>query len=106
MVQQSIRSSTASTSDNADASYVRQMYIQGLSFLLRGLPQDLTVDEQILIKGALPHQVMGRLQITKIDDSSSEPIIATTCSLLLHCARLCCGSCYRAAGGKHFVKGL
>lgn len=63
-----------STSDNTDASYVRQMYIQGLSFLLRGLPQDMTVDEQILVKGALPHQVLQPLQITKIDDSSPEQV--------------------------------
>jgi hypothetical protein len=41
-----------------NASFARQLYIHAILYLLRALPTDLTVEEQLSIRSSLPHGVM------------------------------------------------
>jgi hypothetical protein len=41
-----------------NAGFSRQLYIHGITYLLRGLPSDLTVEEQLSIRSAIPATVV------------------------------------------------
>ncbi|TVY82524.1 hypothetical protein LSUE1_G003876 [Lachnellula suecica] len=47
----------------SNASFARQLYIHAITYLLRGLPADLTTEEQMGIKSALPAGVMEPLRL-------------------------------------------
>ncbi|KAI9794482.1 MAG: hypothetical protein M1833_000395, partial [Piccolia ochrophora] len=42
---------------DGSSSFSRQLYVHGMSYLLRGLPQDLDSDEQTSLRTALPHSL-------------------------------------------------
>jgi hypothetical protein len=42
------------SSDETSTTLIRQLYIHGMSYLLRGLPADLTPEEQLSLQAALP----------------------------------------------------
>lgn len=44
-----------------NASFARQLYIHALTYLLRGLPPDMTTDEQLSIRSALPCNIVSTL---------------------------------------------
>ncbi|KAH8597075.1 hypothetical protein B0O99DRAFT_617954 [Bisporella sp. PMI_857] len=74
--------STASQDPGSvDSNYVRQMYVDGLAYLLRGLPQDMTAEEQMRVRNAMPISVVRPLypssSSSALDFSSppSEPSI-------------------------------
>ena len=50
--------------DNTSRFFSRQLYIHALTYLLRGLPQDLTSEEQMSICSALPSAVVKSDQVT------------------------------------------
>src|ERR1700689_485701 len=57
-----------------DPSFARQLYIHGLTYLLRGLPADLTTEEQLSVRSSLPQGVVGSLPIDlKSDNSKVQP---------------------------------
>lgn len=47
----------------AEGLFVRRLYVHGLTYLLRGLPNDLTPDERMELKYALPVDVVGSLAV-------------------------------------------
>ncbi|CZR67046.1 uncharacterized protein PAC_16945 [Phialocephala subalpina] len=61
-----------------NASFARQVYIHSLTYLLRALPTDLSVEEQLSIRGALPDGVVKPLHLAAYTsrnspDGSQEP---------------------------------
>lgn len=46
-----------------NASFARQVYIHSLTYLLRALPTDLSIEEQLSIRGALPDGVVEPLNL-------------------------------------------
>jgi len=46
-----------------NASFVRQLYIHSLTYLLRALPTDLTTEEQLSVRSALPSGVVDSLRV-------------------------------------------
>jgi len=54
-----------------NASFARQLYIHALTYLLRGLPTDLTADEQLGLRSALPTGVVEPLRLETGADCSS-----------------------------------
>lgn len=46
-----------------NASFARQLYIHALTYLLRALPGDLTTEEQMSVRSALPPGVVQPLQV-------------------------------------------
>ncbi|KAI9825685.1 MAG: hypothetical protein M1832_001029 [Thelocarpon impressellum] len=46
-----------------EAMLGRQLYIHGLTYLLKGLPSDLTPEEQLTVRGALPETVAEPLRL-------------------------------------------
>jgi len=64
---------SSSISRNAtygNASFARQLYIHALTYLLRGLPPDMTTDEQISIRSALPSGVVLPLRIEAANEAT------------------------------------
>lgn len=47
----------------SNAGFARQLYIHALTYLLRGLPGDLTPEEQLSVRSALPTGVVGPLRV-------------------------------------------
>jgi hypothetical protein len=59
MAQASRESSEpSSNSDETSATLTRQLYIHGITYLLRGLPTKLTPEETLSIQAALPQDVV------------------------------------------------
>ncbi|TVY88887.1 hypothetical protein LAWI1_G003793 [Lachnellula willkommii] len=46
-----------------NASFARQLYIHSLTYLLRALPTDLTTEEQLSVRNALPSGVVETLRV-------------------------------------------
>jgi len=46
-----------------NASFARQLYLHALTYLLRALPEDLTTEEQLSIRGSLPQGVVDPLRL-------------------------------------------
>jgi len=46
-----------------NASFARQVYVHALTYLLRALPSDMTTEEQLSIRGALPPGVVEPLRL-------------------------------------------
>lgn len=59
LLNQACRESNASTSssDEASATLTRQLYIHGMTYLLRGLPTKLTPEETLSLQAALPQDL-------------------------------------------------
>ncbi|KAL3421202.1 hypothetical protein PVAG01_07647 [Phlyctema vagabunda] len=56
-------SSTISQDPNmGNASFSRQLYIHALTYLLRGLPLDMSREEQVSIQSALPSSIVATIQ--------------------------------------------
>jgi hypothetical protein len=62
------------SSTNAGGSFVRQLYVHALLYLLRGLPTDLTPEESISIRSALPASMKSPLHI-QISNGNAEPAL-------------------------------
>jgi hypothetical protein len=60
LLNQACRESSASTSnsDEASATLTRQLYIHGMTYLLRGLPTKLTPEETLSLQAALPQDLV------------------------------------------------
>jgi len=61
---QATRESSASNSgsDDSSAILIRQLYIHGITYLLRGLPAKLTPEETLSIHAALPQELVEACQ--------------------------------------------
>lgn len=57
-----------------NASFARQLYIHGIIYLLRALPTDLTVEEQLSVRSALPRGVVP----LRLEDSTYASTSRTT----------------------------
>lgn len=70
-------SAPASGSAPRDASLARQLYIHAITYLLRGLPEKLTTDEQMSVLSALPQEVIDQhrpsTSSSSESNSSAEP---------------------------------
>ncbi|CAE6996119.1 hypothetical protein PTTW11_00268 [Pyrenophora teres f. teres] len=60
LMAQATRESNApsSSSDDSSTILIRQLYIHGITYLLRGLPARLTPEEQLSIQAALPQDLV------------------------------------------------
>jgi hypothetical protein len=71
----SVEESSAISQDAryGNASFARQLYIHALTYLLRGLPTDLTTEEQLSVRSALPIGIVEplRLEVNPSHPSSS-----------------------------------
>lgn len=54
-------------------SFARQVYIHSLTYLLRALPTDLTTEEQISVRGALPEGIVEPLRFGLHTPYTSNP---------------------------------
>jgi hypothetical protein len=54
---------TSRSSSAASASFARQLYVHAVSYLLRGLPTDLTPEESVAVRSSLPEGVVGPLRL-------------------------------------------
>lgn len=78
-------SSTISRDDGfGNATFARQLYIHALTYLLRALPTDLTTEEQLSVRSALPSGIVEplRLEMNPGYTSSSQPQDSNQPSLL------------------------
>lgn len=75
LLQQASRESNASSGglDEASATLIRQLYIHGITYLLRGLPENLTPDERLSLQAALP-QVL----VESVSDSNTGALVRAT----------------------------
>ncbi|RFU30526.1 hypothetical protein B7463_g5821, partial [Scytalidium lignicola] len=64
-------------SDDAQFSFARQLYLHSLTYLLRALPPDLTTEEQLSIRSALPQSIVLPLH-TQLNSSNSSQTIPQT----------------------------
>ena len=55
--------SVATKAGPEDATLARQLYIHALTYLLRGLPSDLTAEEQLGVRASLPQGVVEPLRL-------------------------------------------
>lgn len=62
----------AGTIDSSSRFFSRQLYIHALTYLLRGLPEDLTSEEQMSICSALPKSIAKSNQIIMYSSDTSE----------------------------------
>ena len=67
------RSVQEATSSAQDIELTRQLYIDGMAYFLRGLPSDLTVDEAIRLRAALPPQLNNSVQQSGTRLASGSP---------------------------------
>ncbi|TVY51651.1 hypothetical protein LCER1_G006161 [Lachnellula cervina] len=60
-----VEESSVISRDNrlGNASFARQLYIHSLTYLLRALPTDLTTEEQLSVRSALPSGVVEPLRV-------------------------------------------
>lgn len=70
--------------DFGNASFARQVYIHAVTYLLRALPADLTTEEQMTVRGALPPGVVQPLQLNPQYYSEAPPMRPATPPSLLH----------------------
>ncbi|KAK8207847.1 hypothetical protein BKA81DRAFT_359638 [Phyllosticta paracitricarpa] len=61
--------STLGTPDNNVPSFSRQLYLHALTYLLKGLPSDLTADEKLSIETALPPDAV---KVVHVDATSGQ----------------------------------
>jgi len=64
-----------------NASFARQLYIHAMTYLLRALPSDLTTEEQLSVRSALPMGVVDPLHL-QIDSAYSPKATSDQPSLL------------------------
>ncbi|KAI9780971.1 MAG: hypothetical protein M1839_006410 [Geoglossum umbratile] len=57
---------------SADPAFIRQLYIHSLTYLLRGLPHDLSTEERLSLRTALPSGVALPVRLED-DDSRQSP---------------------------------
>lgn len=69
---------------SGNAPFSRQLYVHSLTYLLRGLPSDLTPDEQMSVRVALPNGIVEPLQVGSINTQTSSPQISPQPPSLLH----------------------
>ena len=62
-------SGVAGAMETSSRFFSRQLYVHALTYLLRGLPEDLTSEEQMSICSALPKSVLKSNQITMHSDA-------------------------------------
>jgi hypothetical protein len=62
----------ADSSDSTSVSFSRQLYIHALNYLIRALPADLTTEEQISIRSALPQGIVQPVNV----DFDGHPIFS------------------------------
>jgi hypothetical protein len=65
-------SNLSQPNSQSNSSFARQLYIHSLSYLLRGLPTDLSPDEQLSIRSALPSTVVSPITISQASSSTPE----------------------------------
>lgn len=58
-------------------SFARQLYLHGLTYLLRGLPGDLTQEEQLSIQGSLPRKLLISQELDTSNHSSQANLYPT-----------------------------
>ena len=60
LMAQASRESSASmgSPDEPSAALTRQLYVHGITYLLRGLPVKLTPEETLSLQAALPHEIV------------------------------------------------
>ena len=58
-----------------DSGFARQVYLHALTYLLRALPPDLTTEERLSVRSALPAGVVEPLQL-KIDAGYNSPNVS------------------------------
>lgn len=56
-----------------NANFARQLYVHALTYLLRALPSDLTTEEQLSVRSALPDGIVERLRLEVNSRSSTSP---------------------------------
>jgi hypothetical protein len=66
-ISESSTLSQKSDSSTASPSFARQLYIHALTYLLRGLPTDLTAEEGLSVRSALPPGIAAPLRL-EFDD--------------------------------------
>jgi hypothetical protein len=64
-IEESASLSREATGGNA--SFSRQLYLHAVTYLLRGLPEDLTTEEQMSVRGALPQGIVTPLRVESSD---------------------------------------
>jgi len=64
LMAQATRESSApnESSDDSSATLIRQLYVHGITYLLRGLPAKLTPEETLSIQAALPQELVEACQ--------------------------------------------
>jgi len=62
-VSESNTLSQKSESSTASPSFARQLYIHALTYFLRGLPTDLTTEEGLSVRSALPPDIVAPLRL-------------------------------------------
>ncbi len=67
-----------------NASFARQTYVHALTYLLRALPTDLTTEEQLSVRSALPSGVVEPLHIGINPEYTAHPPSQPTEPSLLH----------------------
>ncbi|KAI9741414.1 MAG: hypothetical protein M1818_004220 [Claussenomyces sp. TS43310] len=78
-------SSAISRNDTyGNASFARQLYIHAMTYLLRGLPTDMTAEEQSSVRSALPTGVASPLRVDGVGQPSLNPSTSTRASQVRH----------------------
>lgn len=62
-----------------NAGLARQLYIHALTYLLRALPADLTTEERVSVRGALPSGVVEPLRVEIHPDYNQSAQLPGTC---------------------------
>lgn len=70
-----VNDSSSINSQIANVSFVRQLYLHAIAYLLQGLPSDLTMEEQLSIRSSLPP---GIVQSLRVEVSNSDNISTTS----------------------------
>jgi hypothetical protein len=73
LVSTAQQESSIATDPADEGAFIRRLYIHGLTYLLRGLPSDLTPDESLEVKHALPVGVGGGLAVVSAATKPSRP---------------------------------
>jgi len=67
-----------------NANFARQLYLHALTYLLRALPQDLTTEEQLSVRSALPRGVVEPLRLNSVYMTGSHSSEQDSQPSLLH----------------------
>ena len=66
-------STTSPESRFGNRGFARQLYIHSLTYILRGLPSDMTADEQLSIRSALPAEIAEPTHLQSVLEKSKIP---------------------------------